>query len=145
MHMQGEPGTMQADPHYDDVVAEVGAFLAARAVRLRELGVAAERIALDPGYGFGKTVAHNFTLLQRQYELLALGYPLLVGWSRKSSLGHLTGRPVGERLPASIAAALAAVQQGAAIVRVHDVAATVDALKVWAAAGLPPQNNETTA
>jgi dihydropteroate synthase len=91
---------------------------------------------LDPGIGFGKTVAHNFELLKRQPELLRLGYPLLVGWSRKSSLGAITGRPAGERLVASVAAALAAAQGGASVLRVHDVAATIDALKVWRAAGL---------
>lgn len=136
MHMQGNPGSMQADPRYDDVVAAVEAFLSARAQVLRERGVAAERIVLDPGIGFGKTTAHNFELLRRQDELLRLGYPLLVGWSRKGSLGKATGRPAGNRLVASVAAALAAVRQGARVVRVHDVAATVDALKVWGAAGL---------
>jgi len=134
MHMPAEPGVMQHDPRYVDVVAEVGRFLADRAARLRERGVAPERIVLDPGIGFGKTVDHNLTLLRRQVELSGLGYPLLVGWSRKSTLGQLTGRPVDERLAASVAAALAAVQRGARIVRVHDVAATVDALKVWQAA-----------
>jgi dihydropteroate synthase len=137
MHMQGEPRSMQSSPFYNDVVAEVGRFLADRAAALRECGVAAERITLDPGIGFGKSVAHNLELLRRQDELLAGGYPLLVGWSRKSSLGTLTGRPAGERLVASVAAALAAVQRGASVVRVHDVAETVDALKVWRAAGLP--------
>jgi dihydropteroate synthase len=137
MHMQGEPRSMQSAPRYDDVVAEVGAFLAARAQALRERGVDAHRIVLDPGIGFGKTPEHNFELLRRQQELLAAGYPLLVGWSRKSSLGLLTGRPAGERMAASVAAALAAVQRGARVVRVHDVAATVDALQVWGAAALP--------
>ena len=99
-------------------------------------GVAAARIALDPGIGFGKTPVHNWALLQRQADMLSLGQPLLVGWSRKSTLGALTGRPVTDRLAASVAAALAAVQRGAHIVRVHDVAATVDALKVWRSAGL---------
>jgi dihydropteroate synthase len=94
-------------------------------------GIARERIALDPGIGFGKTPAHNVALATQQRRLLELGCPLLLGWSRKSTLGVLTGRPVGERLAASVAAALAAVQQGAAIVRVHDVAETVDALTVW--------------
>lgn len=137
MHMRGEPRSMQAQPPvYGDVVAEVAAFLGERARVLRELGVAPTRITLDPGIGFGKTVAHNFELLARQRELLALGYPVLAGWSRKSSLGAVTGRPVAERLVASVAAALAAVHQGARIVRVHDVAATVDALKVWQAAEL---------
>jgi dihydropteroate synthase len=136
MHMRGEPRSMQADPVYADVVAEVGQFLAERALLLRERGFAAQRIVLDPGIGFGKTVAHNFELLKRQPELLRLGYPLLVGWSRKSSLGAITGRPAGERLVASVAAALAAAQGGASVLRVHDVAATIDALKVWRAAGL---------
>lgn len=136
MHMRGEPKSMQVDPHYGDVVTEVAEFLSERMRRLLERGVAVGRIALDPGIGFGKTAQHNFELLARQRELLALGAPLLAGWSRKSSLGLLTGRPVQERLAASLAAALAAVQHGARIVRVHDVAATVDALKVWRAAGL---------
>jgi len=134
MHMRGEPGTMQGDACYDDVVRDVQAFLGERARALRQCGVAADRIVVDPGIGFGKTVEHNLALLRRQRELLALGYPLLVGWSRKSTLGVLTGRAVADRLPASIGAALAAVQHGARIVRVHDVAATVDALKVWIAA-----------
>ena len=133
MHMQGEPGSMQAAPQYDDVVACVRDFLAARRAALCAQGVAAARIVLDPGIGFGKSVDHNLTLLRRQRELLALGAPLLVGWSRKSTLGALTGRAVGERQVASVAAALLAVQRGASIVRVHDVAATVDALVLWRA------------
>jgi dihydropteroate synthase len=137
MHMRGEPGTMQSQAVYDDVVAEVGRFLRERASALRALGIAPERITVDPGIGFAKTVEHNLALLRRQRELLALGYPLLVGWSRKSTLGALTGREVCQRLPASVAAALAAVERGARILRVHDVAATVDALTVWEAAGLP--------
>jgi dihydropteroate synthase len=136
MHAQGEPKSMQAAPRYDDVVADVRDFLAGRCTALVQRGVAAERIVIDPGIGFGKTVAHNFTLLARQRELLALGYPVLAGWSRKSSLGTVTGRPVGERLAGSLAAALAAVRNGARVLRVHDVAPTVDALKVWGAAGL---------
>jgi dihydropteroate synthase len=138
MHMRGDPATMQQRPAYDDVVAEVAGFLRERLDALTAAGIAAERVVLDPGIGFGKSVAHNLELLRRQGELLALGRPLLLGWSRKSTLGTLTGREVGERLPASLAAALAAVQHGARIVRVHDVAATVDALKVWGAAGLLP-------
>jgi dihydropteroate synthase len=134
MHMRGEPGTMQAAPEYGDVVAEVRRFLETRVLALQAAGVARERIVLDPGIGFGKTAQHNLALLCRQRELLAAGLPLLVGWSRKSTLGAITGRPVGERQAASVAAALAAVSRGAAIVRVHDVAATVDALKVWRAA-----------
>jgi len=135
MHMQGEPGTMQADPHYedDDVVGAVAGFLAARRDAAIAAGIARERIALDPGIGFGKTPAHNSALAVQQRRLLALGCPLLLGWSRKSTLGVLTGKPVGERLAASVAAALAAVQQGASVVRVHDVAETVDALKTWRA------------
>jgi dihydropteroate synthase len=136
MHAQGEPKSMQVAPRYDDVVAEVRDFLAGRGAALAQRGVAAERIVIDPGIGFGKTVAHNFALLARQRELLQLGYPLLAGWSRKSSLGTITGRPVGERMVASVAAALAAVQNGARVLRVHDVTPTVDALKVWGAAGL---------
>lgn len=134
MHMQGDPSTMQARPDYLDVIDEVRSFLQGRVQALLVQGVAPARLCLDPGIGFGKTPEHNLTLLRRQNELADLGLPLLVGWSRKSTLGHITGRDVGERLAASIAAALASVQQGAHIVRVHDVAATVDALKVWAAA-----------
>jgi len=134
MHMKGEPATMQAEAVYGDVVAEVRAFLAQRVQEVAATGVAAERIAVDPGIGFAKTADHNLALLSRQRELLGLGRPLLVGWSRKGTLGLITGRPVGERLAASVAAALAAVHRGAHIVRVHDVAATVDAVKVWQAA-----------
>lgn len=136
MHRQGEPATMQQSPSYADVTTEVRADLANRLAGLVRAGVAAERVVLDPGYGFGKTDEHNLTLLREQRRLLTLGRPLLVGWSRKRTLGHLTGRPVDQRLVASVAAALAAVTLGARIVRVHDVAATVDALKVWQAAGL---------
>ncbi len=136
MHMRGDPATMQQRPAYDDVVEEVGSFLRERLDALGKRGVAAERVVLDPGIGFGKSVEHNLELMRRQGELLALGRPLLLGWSRKSTLGALTGRPVEERLAASVAAALAAVQRGARVVRVHDVAATADALKVWGAAGL---------
>ncbi|RZI85254.1 MAG: dihydropteroate synthase [Rubrivivax sp.] len=143
MHMQGDPSTMQARPDYRDVIDEVAAFLQSRVQALRAQGVAPERICLDPGIGFGKTPEHNLALLRRQNDLTKLGYPLLVGWSRKSTLGLLTGRDVGERLAASVAAALASVSQGAQIVRVHDVAATVDALKVWGAAGLIRPANPT--
>lgn len=137
MHMQGEPGSMQRSPHYaGDVVHEVVGWLGQRLQALRAAGIASNRIALDPGIGFGKTAEHNWALLQRQAELLALGQPLLLGWSRKSALGLLSGRPVGERLVPSVVAALACVQRGGQVVRVHDVAATVDALKVWRAAGL---------
>jgi dihydropteroate synthase len=133
MHMQGEPGTMQLAPRYDDVVREVAGFLRARRDALAAAGVARERIALDPGFGFGKTVAHNFALLARLHELTALGQPLLVGLSRKSMLGHVTGRAVDARVHASVAAAVLAAERGARIVRVHDVAATRDALAVWQA------------
>ncbi len=133
VHMQGEPGTMQQAPHYDDVVAEVHAFLAARVRACERAGIARERIVVDPGFGFGKTLEHNLQLLRALPQIAAAGCPMLVGLSRKSSLGTITGRPVEDRLPASIAAALAAVARGAAIVRVHDVRETVDALKVWRA------------
>ncbi len=133
MHMQGSPRTMQADPTYADVTAEVRDFLAARAAACVEAGVACDRIVVDPGFGFGKTVGHNLTLLARLGEIAALGFPVLAGWSRKSSLGRITGRPAEERLAGSVAAALIAVQRGARIVRVHDVAATRDALAVLAA------------
>ena len=136
MHMQGQPQDMQAAPGYADVVQEVRDFLAKRVDALSRLGVAAQRIVIDPGIGFGKTPQHNLDLLRRQGELLALGRPLLVGWSRKSVLGVVTGKPTDDRLAVSVAAALASVQRGAHIVRVHDVAATVDALKFWRAAGL---------
>ncbi len=142
MHMQGEPATMQVAPRYGDVVADVLAFLAARHSLLRARGVAADRIVVDPGIGFGKTVDHNLALLRRQRELLVLGAPLLVGWSRKSTLGTLTGRALQERRDASVAEALLAVQRGASIVRVHDVAPTVDALAVWWAIEQPEQAQE---
>lgn len=140
MHMRGDqPKTMQdGDPQYDDVVADVRAFLLARVEALRARGIDDTRITLDPGIGFGKRTEHNVALLVRQAELLSLGLPLLAGWSRKGVLGRLTGRELGDRLVPSVAAALASVQRGARIVRVHDVAATVDALKVWRAAGLCP-------
>jgi dihydropteroate synthase len=136
MHMRGEPGTMQAQADYLDVVGEVREFLADRMREVSAAGVALDRIVLDPGIGFAKSAEHNWQLLREQDRLLDLGRPVLVGWSRKSSLGGLTGRPVDHRVAASVAAALAAVQRGATIVRVHDVAETVDALKVWRAAGL---------
>jgi dihydropteroate synthase len=134
MHMHREPQDMQLAPMVGDAVPQVRDFLAARAQALRQRGVAAARIVLDYGIGFGKTVEQNLDLLAQQHVLLALGYPLLAGWSRKSTLGRLTGvdQPA-DRLGASVAAALLAVQRGARIVRVHDVAATVQALKVWQA------------
>ncbi len=133
MHSRGEPGTMRELAQYADVVTEVRDALVGRLDEVQAAGVAAERIVVDPGIGFAKTAAHNLALLQRQHELLAVGRPLLVGWSRKGTLGRLTGRGVDERAAASVAAALIAVQRGASIVRVHDVAATVDALAVWRA------------
>lgn len=132
MHMRGEPGTMQAHAAYGDVVVEVADFLAQRLADAQAAGIDPERVVLDPGIGFAKDHEHNVTLLQRQAELCSrLPRPLLVGWSRKGTLGQITGRPVADRLAASLAAALAAAHRGAAILRVHDVAATVDALKVW--------------
>lgn len=134
MHMHRDPQTMQLAPMEGEVVNQVGDFLRERAEALTALGVTFERIVLDPGIGFGKTVAQNFSLLARQQPLLALGYPLLAGWSRKSSLGQVTGREVpAERVSASVAAALLSVERGARVVRVHDVRETVDALKVWQA------------
>lgn len=133
MHMKGEPRTMQHDPQYEDVVADVAAFLDARVAALVAAGVARDRIVLDPGFGFGKSTVHNYTLLRELQRFSSGGLPVLAGMSRKSMLGAVTGRAVGERLAASVAAALIAVQHGAAIVRVHDVAATRDALRVWAA------------
>jgi len=135
VHMRGEPRTMQAAPHYKNVVAEVRGFLLKRLDAAVAIGIALERIALDPGFGFGKTVGHNLAVLRNLERLAELGAPVLVGLSRKSTLGAITGRPALERLPASIAAALIAVQHGARIVRVHDVAATRDALAVLAAVG----------
>ncbi|KAF7598441.1 MAG: dihydropteroate synthase [Candidatus Dactylopiibacterium carminicum] len=133
MHMQGEPRTMQQAPVYGDVVADVDAFLQTHAAAVLRAGVAAERICLDPGFGFGKTLAHNLALFRALPRFVAQPYPVLVGVSRKSMLGALTGREVGQRMPASITAAVLAAQRGAAILRVHDVAATRDALTVWAA------------
>jgi dihydropteroate synthase len=133
MHMRGEPRSMQADPRYDDVVAEVAAFLRERVAELRAQGVAQDRLIIDPGFGFGKTLEHNLALLAALDRFVAQGLPVLVGMSRKSMVGTLSGRPVAERMPASIAAALLAVQRGARIVRVHDVAATRDALAMWQA------------
>jgi len=135
MHMHRDPQTMQVAPMAGDVVMPVVDFLRERCRALQDRGVSANRITVDPGIGFGKTVEQNFSLLARQRELLALGYPLLAGWSRKSSLGAVTGREQPQdRISASVAAALLAAERGAAIVRVHDVRETVDALAVWRAA-----------
>ena len=131
MHMQGTPGTMQKSPHYDDVVGEVTLFLLERARTLEKAGVARDRIVLDPGFGFGKTVEHNKQLFHALPQLASHGYPILAGVSRKKMIGDFTGRPAGERTAGSVAAALLAVQNGASIVRVHDVRETVDAINVW--------------
>ena len=144
MHMHGEPQTMHRAPMEGDAVVQVVGFLEAQTRALRAAGVARERITWDPGIGFGKTPAQNFDLLARQHHLLEAGYPVLAGWSRKSSLGAVTGRPVHDRVAASVAAALLAVERGARIVRVHDVRDTATALKVWAAAARPPANTGST-
>jgi dihydropteroate synthase len=133
MHMQGEPRTMQKAPHYDDVVAEVRDFLAARIAACEAAGISHPRIAIDPGFGFGKGAGHNLELLNQLHQLGALNTPLLVGLSRKSLLARLTGREVGDRTAGSVALAAIAVLHGARIVRAHDVAATVDAVRVAAA------------
>jgi len=133
VHMQGTPGTMQVAPHYTDVVGEVRAFLAARVAACRSAGIEAARLTVDPGFGFGKNLEHNLTLLRHLVDLAVDGTPLLVGLSRKATVGTLTGRPPGERVYGSVALAVLAAQRGARIIRVHDVAATVDALKVTAA------------
>lgn len=133
MHMQGEPGTMQLMPEYQDVVGEVRAFLAAGVARCRQAGVADDRLVLDPGFGFGKTLEHNLALFRVMTEWGCGNLPVLAGVSRKSMLGAITGRPVEQREAASAAAALLAAQKGAKILRVHDVATTRDALAVWAA------------
>lgn len=133
MHMQGDPRTMQRAPSYVDVVKEVKAFLAARAQACRAAGVAPQRITVDPGFGFGKTLEHNLELLRHLRELVSGEWPVLVGLSRKSIVGTLTGRAAGERVHGSVALAVIAAMNGARIIRAHDVAATVDALKVVAA------------
>jgi dihydropteroate synthase len=130
MHMRGQPGTMQDDPNYGDVVGEVTQFLRDRVAQCRSAGLSDDLIVVDPGFGFGKTPADNIDLLTNLRQLLEIGQPILIGVSRKSTLGTITGREVDERLPASIAAAVLAVERGASIVRVHDVAETVDALRV---------------
>ena len=139
MHMQGEPRTMQDAPQYDDVVGEVHRFLAERIFVAEMAGIARKNIVVDPGFGFGKDTAHNLQLLAQFERFAELGVPVLAGLSRKRSIGELTGRAVpGERVAGSVAAHLVAVQRGARIVRVHDVAATVDALKVWEAVAAVP-------
>ena len=131
MHMQGEPQTMQQLPHYEDVVAEVRKFLQDRIASCAAAGIARERIVIDPGFGFGKTLEHNLLLLKQLRELTQPGVPLLAGMSRKSMLGALSGRGVGEREYAGVAAHLLAVARGARILRVHNVAAMRDALAIW--------------
>jgi dihydropteroate synthase len=132
MHMRGEPRTMQAAPSYGDVAAEVTDYLRQRLDAALQAGVARERLVIDPGFGFGKTLEHNLALFRHLAPLAEIA-PVLAGLSRKSMLGAITGRPVEQRQAASVVAALLAAQSGAAILRVHDVAATVDALKVWRA------------
>lgn len=132
MHMQNDPQSMQLQPEYDDVVAEVGEFLRERIGQMEQAGIARERICIDPGLGFGKTLAHNIALLKNTRQMQAfLQAPMLIGLSRKTMIGALTDRPVEQRMAGSLAGALAAVAHGARIVRVHDVAETVDALRVW--------------
>jgi dihydropteroate synthase len=130
MHMLGKPRTMQKDPQYDDVVAEVAEFLRQRVAECVRAGISKELLVIDPGFGFGKTPENNFELLANLRQLQTIGLPVLIGVSRKSTLGVVTGREVDERLPASLAAAVMAVERGAKIVRVHDVAETVDAVRV---------------
>ena len=131
MHKQGQPQTMQNEPHYNDVLKEVMAFLQDRITKVEAAGVSRNRIVIDPGFGFGKTLEHNLTLLRNLDKFSAMQVPVLAGLSRKSMLGKITGGDVNNRLAASVAAALLAVQRGVNIVRVHDVNATCDALKVW--------------
>ena len=133
MHMQGQPRTMQANPHYDDVVQDVYQFLSDRTQACLAAGIAEENIIWDMGFGFGKTVQHNYKLLQQLSHFCESGYPVLVGLSRKSMIGAVLDKPVTERVVGSVAGALIAAQNGATILRVHDVAATADALKVWQA------------
>ena len=133
MHMQGEPGTMQAAPVYTDVVAEVGEYLECRVRACESHGIGRERLLLDPGFGFGKTVKHNMELLRGLPRLVERGLPVLVGLSRKSLIGKLLGRDMGQRLPASLALAIMAVERGAAVIRTHDVGATADAVAMWVA------------
>jgi len=133
MHKQGDPATMQKEPRYQDVVLEVLSYLKARIAACEKQGIQKERLSIDPGFGFGKTAEHNFRLLRELQAFAGLGVPVVAGWSRKSSLGAVTGRPVGERLAASLAAALLALQGGATILRVHDVRETKDVVAVWEA------------
>ena len=138
MHMQGEPATMQDDPRYEDVVAEVHAFFNQRLFACQMAGIERKRLLVDPGFGFGKTLEHNLRLLRQLSRLVELGVPVLAGLSRKGMLGQVTGRPVDQRAVGSAVAALIAVQNGAMLVRAHDVGATADALKLWAAVSAQP-------
>jgi len=133
MHMKGEPATMQREPRYDDLIGEVKAFLKEAVRRVMFAGIGRDRIAVDPGFGFGKTPRHNMEILRRLPEFAPLGVPVLVGLSRKSTIGHITGRPVDQRLAGSLAMALLAIEQGARILRVHDVKETRDVIAVWQA------------
>lgn len=133
MHMQGQPKDMQEQPSYQDLLTELKQFFAQRVQVCEQAGISADKIILDPGYGFGKTVEHNFSLIKHLPDILAMGYPILTGTSRKSMLGAVTGREVADRLPGSIVSAALCAERGAGIIRVHDVAETVDALKVLAA------------
>jgi len=144
MHMRGTPRTMQVEPTYDDVVGEVDALLRARTKALVDEGVDERRVVVDPGFGFGKTLAHNLALLRGIATLVAAGRPVLVGLSRKGMIGALTGRPVDDRVAGSVAAALIAVERGARIVRAHDVAETADALKIWSASRLQDGASKAT-
>lgn len=130
MHMSGEPGSMQDKPQYDDVVQEVSAFLLSRVEQCVQAGINSGKILIDPGFGFGKTLAHNLTLFRHLEQLIALGFPLMVGVSRKSMIGAILDKPVDQRIIGSVAMAMLAAQQGARILRVHDVSATADALKI---------------
>jgi dihydropteroate synthase len=133
MHMKGQPATMQREPHYEDVVAEVKIFLREAVRKARFAGIGADRIVIDPGFGFGKTASHNLQILRKLREFRSLDVPIVAGLSRKSTIGHLTGRPVHERLAASLAMALLALEGGARILRVHDVKETRDVIAVWQA------------
>jgi dihydropteroate synthase len=131
MHMKGDPATMQQAPHYDDVVAEVAGFLKDRIKAAQAAGIARERIVVDPGFGFGKTLEHNLALLKHLSALASMELPILAGWSRKSSVAKVTGRPAGDRLPGSLAMALLSLQAGATILRAHDVKETKDIVEIW--------------
>ncbi|MFO7747031.1 MAG: dihydropteroate synthase [Orrella sp.] len=139
MHMRGEPRTMQQAPTYENVTKEVFGWLDAQARHLVSLGISPNRMTLDPGFGFGKTIEHNYELLRHLDQLVALGYPVLIGLSRKSMIGAVTGRPVDQRIAGSLSGALAGVYRGARVVRVHDVEATKDAIEVWQAVAFGPK------